>query len=690
MKPKSPSKRHSFQYKSALIFCLTSILPLLLLLTILERHELLPNTEVAALLGLGLMIALVGFVFFRKIVKQISTLVTDLHRLNTGELDRLGDQDSFKEVDEIASFANTFNDLLVKLKDSTKELEGLIFKLTTLSELTELVSRIPDIREVLKTVIQRALATVNARVGSIMLLDENDHCLRIAAAEGLNESDIRNTVVRLGEGVAGQVAETGESIVVEDMEKDPRTAKTKIAAQGSTSFICMALRVHERIIGVLNLYKNKDQHAFSETDLRFLKTLLSHISFAVENARLLKEAKESAIKLQETVNEKNVQLDHAQQQVLQSAKLSALGELIAGVTHEINNPLTVIMGYSQLLHRRIPDERVRQDLKKITDESERAAKIVQNLLSFARQEMPEKRQCDINSIVNKVLEILTYDLKAGEIEIACDLPANLPPVMVDSNQLQQVFLNIVNNARHAMMEKEKPRKLRIKTYRESAMLRVEFSDTGPGIDEKKMQRIFDPFFTTKPQGKGTGLGLSISYGIVKTHNGNIYARNNDGGGATFVIEFPIAIADGATPENPSEEVAPAALSIRNILVIEDEAPIRDLICEILRGEGYAVESASAGDQGLLRLQEKDYDLVLCDMRMPGLNGQGVYNQTKQFKPHVAERFIFVTGDIVSEETQSFLEGTGCSYMTKPFSDKELFEVIKMVWDRVLSAEPAVV
>ena len=657
-----------------------------MLLSILERHELLPNTEVAVLLGLCLLIALVGFVFFRRIVRQIGTLVKDLNRLNDGELDRLGDQNSFKEVDEIASFANTFNDLLVKLKDSTKELEGLIFKLATLSELTELVSRIPDIREVLKTVIQRALATVNAQVGSIMLLDENDHCLRIAASEGLDESDIKNTVVRPGEGIAGQVAETGESIVVEDVEKDPRIAQSKSATHGSTSYICMALRVHERIIGVLNLYKNKDQHAFSETDLRFLKTLLSHISFAVENARLLKEAKESALKLQKTVNEKNVQLDHAQQQVLQSAKLSALGELIAGVTHEINNPLTVIMGYSQLLHRRISDEKIRQDLKKITDESERAAKIVQNLLSFARQEVPEKRQACINDIVSKVIDILSYDLKVSDVEIESDLLTDLPPVMVDANQLQQVFLNIVNNARHAMLEKEEPRRLNIRTYREGPMLRVEFSDTGPGIDQEKMQRIFDPFFTTKPQGKGTGLGLSISYGIVKTHNGNIFARNNDAGGATFVIEFPIVAAEAALAEEKLDEARPVNPQIRNILVIEDEAPIRNLICEILKGEGYEVDSAPDGDKGLRRLRENDYDIVLCDMRMPGINGQGVYNETKQTKPHTARRFIFVTGDIVSEETQTFLEETGSFYMMKPFSDQQLFEVIEKVWNQVSSDE----
>ena len=180
--------------------------------------------------------------------------------------------------------------------------------------------------------------------------------------------------------------------------------------------------------------------------------------------------------------------------------------------------------------------------------------------------------------------------------------------------------------------------------------------------------------------------MSISYGIVKTHNGNIFARNNDAGGATFVIEFPIVAAEAALAEEKLDEARPVNPQIRNILVIEDEAPIRNLICEILKGEGYEVDSAPDGDKGLRRLRENDYDIVLCDMRMPGINGQGVYNETKQTKPHTARRFIFVTGDIVSEETQTFLEETGSFYMMKPFSDQQLFEVIEKVWNQVSSDE----
>jgi signal transduction histidine kinase/CheY-like chemotaxis protein len=676
------SKNQTFRYKAALIFALTSILPLLLFLFILVRHGLIRETEAELVLGMSVVIAGLGFVFFQQTVKKITTLAEDFLRLERGEIEEIGKQDDPQEVSEMARIADAFNKILTDLKGNTKELENLIYKLSTLSELTELVSRIPNIEEVLETVLHRAMMTVNAKIGSIMLLDNNNGTLSIVASEGLDESVGTDTTIRLGEGIAGKVAQTGEPMLVEDVERNGRFNKANDPKYGASSFISMPLRAQDRIIGVLNLSKKGDQKAFSESDLKFLNTLLSHISFAVENARLLKEAKESAISLQELVQEKTLQLDKAQQQVLQAAKLSSLGELVAGVTHELNNPLSTMMGYSQLLMRKVEDEKMRRDLKKIFDEAERAAKIVQNLLSFARQDPPEKGLWDINDVVSKALEMAAYELDGADIEVTTEHSADLPPTMVDAQQLQQVFLNIVNNARQAMMEQEQPKKLRLKTEKIGKRLWIEITDTGPGIPSEQLERIFDPFFTTKPKDKGTGLGLSISYGIVKAHDGDIYVKSHVGEGTTFLVGLPIQSETTEPIVEETREPRATQLPIQDILIIDDEQNVTDLITDILTEEGYHVDTAHGGNQALVKLMEEEYDLIICDLRMPETNGQRVYEWAKLVKPEITPRFIFLTGDIMGQETRGFLEDTGNLCIIKPFTDEILLDVISQTWRKI--------
>jgi two-component system, LuxR family, sensor kinase FixL len=409
----------------------------------------------------------------------------------------------------------------------------------TLTATVQTVAAATEIDEVLNTVLNRAMMTVNAGIGSIMLPDKKNHTLSIAAAVGLGESIVNGASVRIGDGIAGKVAQTGKALLVEDVEQDPVYKKPNDPKYETASFICMPLRTRGQVIGVLNLSKKADRKVFNKSDLEYLNTLLTHISFAVENATLLKEAKEATEKLQQDVNEKSIQLDQAQQQVIQTAKLSTLGELIAGVTHEIENPLNIIMGYSQLLLSKAQDEEMRRDLIKIIDGSQQAARVAKNLLSFARQESPIKRPHSINDIVSKVLEMMAYALRLNCIKVTTDLPPGLPPIMVDGNQMQQVFLNIVNNACQVMKGRESPCKLNIRADRDGEMLRVEFTDNGPGIRADQLKTIFDPFFSSKNRGKGIGLGLSTSHGIVKAQNGNFYAKSREGAGATFILELPI-------------------------------------------------------------------------------------------------------------------------------------------------------
>lgn len=675
MTPEKPSHRQTLRYKFVILFGLSSVLPVLLFLFVLNQYDLILEWKVWVILGAALIIAVLGFLFFLRVVRQMNALARDFARVERGEITTVGLPEGAAELTEMARIADGFNTTLAELKAHTKELEGLVNKLSTLSELTELVSRIPDIKDILQLVLQRTMGAVNAKIGSIMILDDETQTLRIAAAEGLNDSVIDNTTMRVGEAIAGEVVQTGQPLLVEDVEKDPRFEKTNDPKYVTSSFISMPLRAQWRILGVLNLAKRGDKKAFTESDMSFLNTLLGHIGFALENARLLQVAKESAVQLEQALSQQAQQLDQARQQVIQADKLSALGQLIAGVAHELNNPLTTIIGRTEIMLAEIEDGKTLSDLGQILSQGQRAAKIVKNLLSFARQASPEKQLCNLNDILRGVLDMLAYDFRVNNIEVKAVLDPHLPETMADPSQIQQVFVNIVNNAHQAMKEKEGPRMLTLRTGREGDRLRIELGDTGPGIPLDQQGHVFEPFYTTKSETKGTGLGLSISYGIVKAHGGKMEFKSTIGEGTTFIIELPVVAEPTAAPVEKAREVELSRLDIQRVLVVDDEESITDLITEILTREGCEVVAVTAGELALQKIQEEAYDLIVCDLRMPGMDGREVYNQVKQIKPQLTRHFLFLTGDI-SDETLAFLEGADRPYLMKPFTRETLMEALE--------------
>lgn len=534
--------QQTLRYKAAIIFALTSLLPLLLFLYILNQKDLLQDADAAGALALSLVIAVLGFALFQQTVRSIHRMASAFIRLEQGEIEELGEQQATHEFVEMARIAESFTKILAELKANTGELENLVYKLSTLSEVTELVSRIPDIKEVLQVVLHRAMTAVHSKIGSIMLLDSQTQTLRIAAAEGLEDAVVAGTTIRVGEGIAGKVAQTGEPVLVEDVEHDERFNKVNDPKYDTSSFISMPLRAQDRIIGVLNLSRKSDQKAFSELDAKFLSTLLGHIGFAVENARLLKEAKEAALKLRQVVHEKSSQLELAQQQLRQSGKFSAPHHLIARMSHELRTPLTTALGYAQLLVGKVEDKQLRQAALRIFYETQRATDTVRNLLAFVEQPRPDKHPENLNNILTKALERKAYDLRSSNIEVQADLSPDLPAIQLDAPQFQQVFLHILNNACQAMAEYGTTRKLRIQTCQVGQHLRVEIADTGPGIAPEHLQQVFTPFFTTKSQGKGMGLGLSIARDIIRAHQGTITLKSQEGEGTTVAMELPLETA----------------------------------------------------------------------------------------------------------------------------------------------------
>jgi signal transduction histidine kinase len=358
-----------------------------------------------------------------------------------------------------------------------------------------------------------------------------------------------------------------------------------------------------------------------------------------------------------------------QAQLVHSEKLSAVGEFVAGVAHELNNPLTSLIGYAELLQATTVEDSARNSLKRITNSADRCHKIVQSLLSFARQHPPERKLTNVNTIVDSVVDILIYELRTSNIKVTKELSPHLPRLLVDPHQIQQVFLNIVNNARQAIEAHRPQGSIRIISGATGQRVWVRFQDDGPGISKENLAKIFNPFFTTKAVGKGTGLGLSLSYGIIQEHGGSIVAESEVGKGTTFVIELPVTAEAQASAElAPTPAPIPLASGKgKSILVVDDEEDILELIRETLERQGYKIQTAPDGAAALQELGRHKYDLIISDWKMPGVNGQQLYQRLLETDPATTKRMIFMTGDVLSEKTEQFLEEQGKVCLTKPFS-----------------------
>ena len=356
-----------------------------------------------------------------------------------------------------------------------------------------------------------------------------------------------------------------------------------------------------------------------------------------------------------------------QQELNLASRLASVGELASGVAHEINNPLAAVVGFSELLMSKDVPRDIKEDLEVINDSAQRVARIVKNLLTFARQSKPGREYTDINSIISRVLELRAYEMQINDIEVATQLDPDLPRTMVDIGQIQQVFLNIVINAEQAMKEAHGGGKLLIKAEQIQGRIRVSFEDDGPGIAPENLDRIFDPFFTTKDVGEGTGLGLSISYGIIKEHNGRIYAESEPGKGATFIVELPM-VAETQQPElpEPSQE-EPQRMSGARIMVVDDETSVCQFLDRVLTGEGHNVETMSDASAALERLKHEPCDLILLDIKMPGMDGAEFYGHLEKMALSLERRVVFISGDTMSPSTQNLLNKTKARCIPKPFS-----------------------
>jgi len=501
--------------------------------------------------------------------------------------------------------------------------------------------------------------------------EPGDGTLHVIASWGPAAAPI-GLVLRPDEGVAGRaVAErrivtTTDVLQESDVHLTPQL-RERIESDVHRAVVGVPLVARDRVVGALAMGAEPGR-TFTADDLHVLQAFADQAALAFENANLYASARDSLARLRDT-----------QAQLVQAGKMSALGQLVSGVAHELNNPLSVIIGYGQLLlNRNIPDP-LRRPVELMVQQGDRMAKIVRNLLYFARQRPPERAPVDMNQVIEQTLALRFNQLTLSGIAVERDYAEALPRVLGDSQQLQQVILNLLLNAEQAITSEGRGGKIVFHTRAcpEHRTVRVEVRDDGPGIPHEVLPRVFEPFFTTKEVGLGTGLGLSVSYGIVEEHGGRLAADSRPGE-TVFWLELPVAPPTGASAPAAQPPRPRAFGQGRVALVVEDEPGVMDLVVALLREAGWRVDVAPGGRLGLERVRERRYDLVVSDIRMPDGSGEEFYRKAIAEDRSLAGRFVFMTGDTASPQAWSFLREANVPVIEKPFAPDVFLETVRRV------------
>lgn len=371
-----------------------------------------------------------------------------------------------------------------------------------------------------------------------------------------------------------------------------------------------------------------------------------------------------------------------QEALAQREKLAGLGSLIAGVAHELNNPLAVVMMQAEILHEELQEGPLAEQANAIMQAAEHCVRLVHNLLNLVRQHPSERRPVQLNSVIMETLQLPTSMLRVDDIAVELHLAPELPLLSADPHQLHQVVLNLVTNAYQALCEVPPPRRrlrLTTRSHPERTTVSLEVADTGPGIPPAIQARIFEPFFTTKPLGRGTGLGLSLCQDIIEGYGGTIRLRSQPAHGTVFDIELPVkakvadrAQAPGAEPPRETPE------RTATILVVDDEPGVLKALAYLLRRMGHEVDTAVNGHLALEKLQTRAYDLILSDLRMPECDGPALYDVLQRHQPQLCQRISFLTGDTLNPEIQAFLEQVGTPHLNKPCRAAQVQQAVQQV------------
>jgi two-component system NtrC family sensor kinase len=385
--------------------------------------------------------------------------------------------------------------------------------------------------------------------------------------------------------------------------------------------------------------------------------------------------------------ERSAALIERQREALrQSEKLTAMGSLLAGVAHELNNPLSIVMGRASLLEDKAAGSPLAADAQRIREAAERCGRIVRTFLNMARSRPAQRSAVSLNDLVTAAADMLQYSLRSHGVALSLQLDPALPAVNVDGDQIGQVVLNLIVNAQQALASAQGPHKVRLSTGSEAASAEhearvwLEVGDNGPGVPAQHRDNIFEPFFTTKAEGLGTGLGLAVSRSLAREHGGDLTLLPADSG-ACFRLSLPLSGAPAASLQAAAPQPLPEAGSTARLMVVDDEPEIAELARTFLESAGYEVAVAESGAVALEMLSEARFDAVISDLRMPGMDGAALWRELQSRAPTLAARILFVTGDTLSPGANSFLAQTGCPMLDKPFSKSDLLSKVRSLLAR---------
>ena len=671
-RPRSMSLREA----ASVVFALVALLPILLMVYLLSRHELMRSGEAQIGLAAAVAVSILGFLVFRRMMDQISALAqgfiapTEAKAETLRRVERASAVPGLGEVTEIGQVRDAFYHMLDDLRGSTQRLEDLVFKLGTLNEMVELAARIPRIQDLLGLVLQSTMRAVRATVGSIMILDRERTVLKLAASRGIPDDVIPQIEVKVGEGVAGKVVEMGEPVLVDDIATDPRFNRTNNPQYGNGSFICMPIRVGDRVIGVINMAKRRDGALadtlrlppFGSTDLQFLNALMTYIGYAVDNSRLLEEAQSSATQLQGVVDD----LKSTQAQLVRGETLRAMGQLSSGMAHHLNNLFAVILGRVELLMGKVQEQSVRRSLEIIQRTAQDGAEVVRRVQRFSRvQPVSDAVAVDLNQLVHEVVELTRprwqdeAQLRGSRIEVAVET-GTVGAAAGEPAPLREVLMNLLLNAADSITQAGK---VTLRTWTRDDRVYCSVSDTGSGMPEEVRRRALEPFFTTKGP-KATGLGLSVAYGTVQRYGGTLTVESTEGQGTSVEVSLPTASATASFAKSSTGARNEPVVPLR-ILVIDDELQVRATLAEMLEEQGHSVTQAPGGREGLSYLGSNPelVDVVISDLGMPDMNGWDVAKGIQGRSPQLPVGLITGWGETeITREERSRVNFV----ITKPF------------------------
>lgn len=512
------------------------------------------------------------------------------------------------------------------------------------------------VEEILEMVLSYCTDLASAVHGSIVTVDHNSQKLIITSVRGEDWTlEKQMCQLGLGEGLTGHVALTGKPYLCPDTRVDPNYYSL---FDNVLCELIVPIIVEDKVWGLINI-DGLEANAFDDSTLNTISLLAELASFAIK------------LRLDLTEQER------LQRHLIQSEKLASLGETIAGIAHEINNPLTSILTNAQLLALRRGGAADEASINAIVLEAKRTADLVKNLLAFSRKESKKREVIGVNELVKQAVNLKRYQLRVNNIQLIAEPCEVSFPVLVTAQQMQQVLLNLLNNAEQAIAKTERPGIIKVECGRRGENVFITTSDNGTGIPAHILPFIFDPFFTTKNLGEGTGLGLSIAHTLIENHGGTISAKSEPGH-TVFTIELPMArspkMTQAAKETQPlPNPKLPKSTRMGRVLVVDDEASIADAICEFLDLQNITTDKANDGKEALEFLGKNRYDAVISDIRMPGIDGPQLYEKATAIDPYYRTRFLFMSGDLVRDTTQSFVSSLNCPCLAKPFALQLLFQ-----------------